>query len=376
MIINIIDPGMQTNAGHHADINLRLFKELTGRGHKVRLYANLHYRSNDSEINTIGLTEGQPYEIARSISSAFQSNQQIATLKKEAELFANSLDLVDCADITIFPTLFDYQLFAIGISKCKFGRIFGCLHSPPNLFNTNGLKMWGAAFELIGQKIDTITLGVLEPEVANAFDDLLGDKKIKLWHYPIPHDGSQIRSIEHGLHTVGILGYQRPCKGIELLPQLISNLTQKGLKVIVQNSDPNSNLVNAIDKNQNVQVMGYVQNIGDLITKCSVILLNYDTENYKATGSGIAWEALASGVPILAPAGTTMSKLIEKFSCGCIFDSNNTTSKYNELQFMKEKYKEYKKLAQLASIQYHLIHGTHRFVDFLLSNSFGSPISD
>jgi len=114
-------------------------------------------------------------------------------------------------------------------------------------------------------------------------------------------------------------------------------------------------------------VFGRVPQIGKLMQACDVVLLNYDPVVYRFIGSGISWEALACGVPVLAPLGTTVSRTLREYETGATFGSYNPDSLYQELDAMKATYADHLIRARKASEKFNSVHGTTKFVDQILA---------
>lgn len=134
-----------------------------------------------------------------------------------------------------------------------------------------------------------------------------------------------------GKPTIGFLGYQRVDKGYELLPDLIQQLmrTHPNVRFLVQHSD--SLAVAQEFPERNLQVTARLRELAEcsqcielvlrpavgsawfeLIDRCDIVALPYDPVRYASSYSAIFGEALASGAPIVAPGGTTMSAELEK----------------------------------------------------------------
>ncbi len=153
--------------------------------------------------------------------------------------------------------------------------------------------------------------------------------RIGVFHFetlPIPHTyNRQTRAIRHGPVRVTYLGDARGEKGFHLLPRLASDLWQEYLDVgrahlVVQcnynvpGGEPEAVAArwqleclpaHAITLHR--QPLTSSQYEG-LLLSAGVLLLLYDRDNYCARSSGIAIEALVAGVPILAPAGSWLSR--------------------------------------------------------------------
>lgn len=365
MKINIIDPGLAHWAGHHADINLRVANELKNRGYDVVIYSDIRFRPDNLSVQIRPLTNRNPYKISTAIGKLESIEQQINALIYEAKIFSQSLRNIDNADITFFPTLFDYQLLSLNSRQKNLGKIIGSLHFDPNHFNRKGYLLWKTALNAI-QSMDNIRLGVFEAKLGLRFEEISMLSGISFERFPIPYDDAQSSSLQGELNTIGVLGHQRYGKGIDSIPRLISYINHLGLRAIIQDSSPRP-IIKISGGNSNIEVLGYVEDMSKLISKCSIVLLNYKVASYQHTGSGIAWGALASGVPILAPAGTTIANLMADYSCGEIFNSCEKNSIYLKLNEMKCDYSRYKRESMAAKERYGLKHGTIRFADHIAS---------
>jgi hypothetical protein len=118
--------------------------------------------------------------------------------------------------------------------------------------------------------------------------------------------------------------------------------------------------------NPAVKLMGHVENMGALIRQCDVTLLDYSPDFYRFSGSGIAWESLASGVPVLAPKGTATSRTLRAFDAGATFSATDQRAKFRVLEEMKRNYEQHLQRALVAQGKFRAKHGTSQFVDLML----------
>jgi glycosyltransferase involved in cell wall biosynthesis len=130
--------------------------------------------------------------------------------------------------------------------------------------------------------------------------------------------------------TVGLLGHQRVDKGYQFFPELVQLVLQRcaNARFLVHQSDPDS--VYQGDRQSIAQVTTSLRElaartprlelllepaVGDkwfaLIERCDIVALPYDPSRYQGAYSAIFGEALASGAPVVVPAGTTMADLLE-----------------------------------------------------------------
>jgi glycosyltransferase involved in cell wall biosynthesis len=365
--INIVDPGMRTYAGHHCDINTRIARQLIGRGHQVTIYANRSFRpkQKDTDLRIEPIFSANPYSF-RGNRKRLRGYFKYFTDRHLGEKhFANELAKIEPADALFFPTLFPYQLHGLCLSSKELPPTFLVMHNAPEWNNSAGEELWRKAFEASLPFARSLHFGVFETELFLEFERLLPAGAMKLARFPIPHDGVAPRRRTE-LSVVGILGHQRHTKGLDRLQSNVDRLTQLGFRVIVQDSHERS-LEELSLGNPAVSAYGYIDELPSIISECDALLLDYDTEMYRRGGSGIAWEAIACGVPLVVPAGTTMSMLVDKYQCGLKFGQSDREDTFRALQKARENYVELAGNALLASERFRSEHGTAKLIDYLLA---------
>lgn len=364
MKINIIDAGMSSLNGHHADINLRLAREFASRGHDVAIYGHKAFPENQTPYPVHRLFSIEPYNLLPIMAQPAQNPKPNTNFDLAAHVFSTELQAIPPADISLFPTLFSYQLAVLGAHRSRLNRTYGALHVHPSFNNPAGSRLWKAALARSLPGMADIRLGVFEPELLLEYELLLPDERVRIHEFPIPHDGSGQGLLQSTLATVGILGHQRQTKGAGNLRHTAGELVSRGFDIIIQDSA--GRYSTTADANPKIKTRGYVPDMGALIRECGAVLLDYDPGMYRYSGSGIAWECIASGVPFLAPQGTTISRLVRTYGTGGVFCSAEPSSKFRLLETMRDGYSEYLRLAENARTIYQQRHGTARFVDYIL----------
>ncbi len=366
MHFNIIDPGMRTYAGHHCDINIRVARELAGRGHSVAIHANRSFRPRprDADLKIEPIFSANPYSlrgIPRGIRRYFNRSKGF---ERSAAQFATELQGIEPATAWLLPTLFPYQLYGMCQLPGTLPPVFMVIHNMPGWNNPFGEELWCEALRAATPHAGKLHLGVFESNLIPDFERLLPASGPKLSRFPIPHDGLAPRP-RTTLSTVGILGHQRNTKGLERLRQNVETIVKLGFRVIVQDSQENLEDIFKV-QSPSVTLHGYVDELPRLITQCDALFLDYDTQMYRSGGSGIAWESIACGVPLVVPDGTTMSMLVEKYHCGVKFAQSDSDDRFRALAAARRDYPELARNAEQASKAFGEQHGTAKFVDFLL----------
>lgn len=368
MKISLIDPALHNKAGHHYDINIRVAMELAARGHHISIYTHRDFASvkdipGMDNIEFIPLFSHNPYAIASPPLNDPWAGE-LRYFQQATQSFSAELTQVARADIWLLPTLFSHQLTALArLDSLPF--VVGGIHFPPTFQLNQGQMFWRIAFLESLNKAGRIKLGVFEEEILLEYEQLLASENQFIHVWPMPFDGAPSSRLRSGLRTVGVLGQQRAAKGLQQLPQTVNNLLQSGYEVILHDSAGTA--VAQVESSKSLRVFNHVPVIGDLIQQCDAVLLNYDPVFYRFSGSGIAWESIACGVPFVAPAGTTVSRLIRDFQTGATFCPGDPASMYRVLNAVREDFATYSDKAQLAAAAYKTRHGTAKFVDKFLS---------
>jgi glycosyltransferase involved in cell wall biosynthesis len=107
-------------------------------------------------------------------------------------------------------------------------------------------------------------------------------------------------------------------------------------------------------------MLGFISNLGEEISKCSLVVLPYDPNQYKNRGSGILWEALAAGVPVIVPNGTGLEKNVEGGG-GMSFNEYSADNIFQTIIKAQAQYPQLLDQAQSISKTWSLKNGMARF---------------
>jgi glycosyltransferase involved in cell wall biosynthesis len=93
----------------------------------------------------------------------------------------------------------------------------------------------------------------------------------------------------------------------------------------------------------------------------------YQPQGYRIKASGIVWEAIANGTPLVAPDKTAPGNLIASLGCGRLFGEPSTESILGAIRTVHADYRIVSSLAHVAARRWADRHGIQPFVDRLLS---------
>lgn len=138
--------------------------------------------------------------------------------------------------------------------------------------------------------------------------------------------------------TIGVVGHQRQDKGYHLMPEIARALlaSEKNIRLLVQNSVP-VDMPDAHEAMRRIasrdsRVLIDEQPVGTerwakLLRQTDLMLCPYDPVRYVASYSAVATDAVANGIPLVVPGGTSMARLVAKYDdCGVTYPEQRVES--------------------------------------------------
>ena len=328
-----IDAAVRDNAGHHANACRHFVSEFLRRGMVVRTFGN---RSLDPQVaqklQVEPLFRHYPY-------SRLRGGAQFSHFVERSSFLADLKRVWSCgpSDIVFFHTVMAPQLGAVALwlrglelAKTPFVVIGFDLPSGSKLtdqwsYHTPFYRKAGTLFPR--EYLRRMLLFAFDEAIAEDYAQLLG---LPVQTMPSIHSGlrePRLRTKDAvGRINLAFLGHQREEKGYHLIPTVARRLIHRALPVtlLVHNSAPDdertSRELRAL-ASANASVV-FNEEPGDqahwqgLLDKSDLIVLPYEPNRYRESGSGIATEAVSDGIPMVVPRGTTMERLAAKYQ-GC-----------------------------------------------------------
>ena len=156
--------------------------------------------------------------------------------------------------------------------------------------------------------------------------------------------------------------YFNPAPGSKIFPcDWLPN--GSGVVIVLQDS---SGLIQP-GTQEGLEILGHVEDLGEQIRRCDLVVVPYHEDAYRIRGSAIVWEAIANGVPLVAPDRTSSGNLIAALGCGRLFGEFSTESIVNTIRLVHAQYRVASSLAQVAARRWSDHHGIRRYVDRLLA---------
>ena len=402
-----VDSGLHGELGHHTNSCRHITRELRRRGLETTVLAfkgvapalqrelkALPFFRSFTDWNT----DGDPI-------SGWLNHFDVAAQETEEDL--SRLNGLTANDIVYMNSAQAAQLLAVvrwmdGLSPKSMPHVVLEFGVDPGLQVEQRLE--GLAFRAMDPRIDPravlyrftakylsridpgrLHLTTFEPSSSLAYSFLL---QRPVGVLPIPrqlgghfHDRRGRRPI-----TVSVLGDQRPEKGYHLIPEVARRLLRANdaIRLLVHNADPSkmkdshSQLRALAADNPRLELDEYIADEdlwAALLDKTDVVLCPYDRNRYTISYSAVAAEAIANGIPLVVPEGTSMAQMVRDFGgAGTVFDEPTVEAIVNAVLKAVDQFDTLAELAIRGSQQWQVQQGPKAFVDAVLDLT-GNPIS-
>lgn len=364
LTLNLLDPALLTRGGHHTEWCRSIAASARRRGATVRVWCHRDASPTTVEamgpgVEVIRHFSVNPYDGMRNL----QDGERLAAWYRAAlHRFVTELRAVAPADADLVPTLFPVLLHARAITA-RPGRLGGCIHHDTSLAPSFNAAMWRSALTAAAKQRTDLAIGVTTPELRESYRTALQGLITDVPVLPVCHDGLRSPAPKTALRSIGFFGKQdRRPKGMSgLFETLGKALVARGHEIVLQDSSDSD----ARPLDFPVTRLGYVDRFAEALRRCDLVVVPYDASVYRSQGSGVAWEAVASGVPVLAPAGTAAGSFVTLHGAGVTFGRSTAEDICRAVDEASARYREIAEAAHRASLGWLEAEGVDRFVDVL-----------
>ena len=364
-LVTIIDPGMISHIGHHRELNLRIAKHLVNRGYRVSIvvgktYSHIVGDQSDDRIKIIPYFSDNPYEL-------LQQRNNLTTIlvghRLAARRFQYELHVLKVSGIIHFSCLFSYQLHA-AVALTRTHQTTACIHHHPLRFRDSDNLLWADTTSTLTKDAHQLGCFVVEEMLANEIDYFLPQVGgVRVIPYPIELNPSD-QAYTQG-DFIGIFGSVRKEQGRSTLKTTIDVISSLGLRSLGQ--DPSGVLSSYLPSS--AETVPFIDDFGNELKRCQAVLLNYDPQPYRFMGSGIFWEALARGIPVLCSRATSMAHHERRFGLNLSFSYNDKYSMKNALLRLQEDRQIYRAKTVAVADQIKQAKGLDRYAEAVLRES-------
>lgn len=263
------------------------------------------------------------------------------------------------ADLWFWPTFSPCQFAAAVISRSTVPQIGG-MWWLPRFPHPVGARMWANAARGAA--------GAAAPVVVGAYDERLAalcrtfSPRLPIQTMPCPHDGAPLSERPMQLKRIGFLGHQRPTRGIDLMPKLIAATLDRGYDVLVHDS---SATIRQQQPHPRLEVLHYVEDFASVIERCDLVVWPSRHEAYHHQYSGIVSESIASGIPVVAPAGCLPAEVLVRYGCGSFFHETSLDAVISAIDDAADDFPALAQRARAAAQAWHAGQGSGRLAEWL-----------
>jgi glycosyltransferase involved in cell wall biosynthesis len=387
MSLIIIDPGLTELSGHHFNYNEAIFDECQSRGIDVSIYAHAACHKDLMDIlPIIPCFEHNTYEyqvINSKEEMIYKFNVMNDTIARN--LFDRVEVPLSADDVILMLTSTVHQIVGIHnwYSSLPHPRPRICLqfmHQPWYLgfaedpdFCTSLLREAMGVWE--GGDDCRITFAADNDLLANFLHKVSGFP-ISILPMPIRYPAEAAVPVRKGPGRVrfGFLGDGRLEKGLHHFVRAILAQAEENV--------PNADFFIHISNQSGREAQDILKDVAnctvlckqlsgreywDLAESCDVIMLPYDPKYYYIRGSGILFEAMGLGKPIIVTAGSCLDWLMAKYQgAGMRFDST-TASLLAAIGTIAASYGDFEAVARVAGRSVREKHNPKAFIDALMA---------
>lgn len=330
MRISLLDPGLQSILGHHFDLDLRLARALECRGYEVSVHGAIDLSpALQAKASVAGLDVRPCFSVStyQAMPGESRLRRRLRKLLKLPSALPPAIDayrawtrrtaeeLSDLpdADLWFWPTLAPYQFAAAAMSS-RTTRQAGGLWWQPSFPIEIGAHCWNQAARQVAKNGVPFVIGAYDELIASACRSF--SPQLDVSRLPCPHDGTLNLRQPKELKRIGFFGHQRPDRGIDLVPGLVNALLDRGFTVVIQ--DSGLTLCGGTP-HPRLEILPFIDDFPAELARCDAVIWPSRWQAYRQSYSGVVAECIASGVPVILPAGCLPANVATRFACGTFF---------------------------------------------------------
>lgn len=359
MKISLLDPGLRSTSGHHFDLDRRLVRALSGRGHEVVVHGGTNPAPTLAAALQAAAMLVQPTFRVSPYRALPATKVPVDAYRVFERATQEDLRAIEPSDLWLWPTLAPYQLaaaVAVNASPPQIAGTWWLAQHPHQV----GADSWARSARQLSQ--------APRPIIVGAFDELLCDAcqsacpGLHVAKMPCPHDGAPNTRQSTSLKRIGFFGHQRNARGMDLMSKLVASLLARGFEILVQDSGGSVRNTHAHPR---LEVLPYIDDFACEIARCDLVIWPSRRESYTQSCSGVVSESIATAVPLIMPSGCLPASVAARLGCGTFFHEYSCEA---ILQAVDEAVRDFPALAaraRRAATAWHADNGTDRLAQWI-----------
>jgi hypothetical protein len=391
------DPGLVDNRGHHANSCRAITRVLRDRGIDVQVLASRRldpalrdelqakpffsvdpYRQTDGDpisgwLNAFYAAAPQTQNDFRQLTDCRKSDLLYMAFGLAPHLLGLGTWLAEQKNA---PTAVMDMIMEPGVDvETGPGGITAVLRDPR--IDPRAVLYRFTGLQLNALKLERLFVATCEPTASALYQHLL-QRPVDL--VPFPHTSGAAPKDRSGRRpiTLTLMGHQQPNKGFHLMPDVIRRLlrSHRDIRIVAHNSAPGTmsetqSALKAIardDQRLTVDERALDSRAWqELLAQTDIMVCPYLPAWYRVATSGIAAEAIAGGIPLVAPADTTLSHWADEFGgAGAIFGKFDVHAITVTLEKAIKSFDLNAARAVAGAMKWAETHSPARYVDALL----------
>jgi hypothetical protein len=367
--VNILDPNLRNVGGHFFDHDLRIAAVLAATGHQVTVIG-----SEDADPRIGGL---MPDSVAFAASfpgpareqatwPIRHSGRQFIVHRRWAARLAGALEDVPDAERWVWPTLQASHLRAAAIARPR-AVISGVIHDRPGNLGSAMLARlaWRDASAFARRRgLAVGPIGTLDPGLTRELAPALSPHRLRT--FARPHEATRPPVPKPRLKTVGVFGAKTAALVDRQREELASAISSEGFNVIFQDSDRPAA---ADGDGGGLRRYGFVPDLPGLIGEADLVVLPYRAEHYRNRYSGICGTAIACGVPVLAPRGSSITDMLQRYGTGATFEQYSVPAITARIRSLRDDFSSLAASAYAAARRWASENGINRHTAELIGEA-------
>lgn len=392
MTLLLLDPNLDREHGHHLEWDLAIARAALARGEPVRIIAHRDYPADSAggipvlpwfTFTTYATASTDP--VAGRYDDFRLFNETLA-----ADLAALPPETLHAGDAVLAPTLTEnhllgYATWMKGLDTTRAPLFLLHLLFPAGA-GTGPTDPLTALFYRLGlRKAEEpgpdIHLFAAGPQIARDFTAMLGRPVMP---HPIPLAPRRATPRPPGARPACLLfaGDAKPDKGVLLLPALADTLAtaHPGWDFVIHANKATAwgpaasalqDLATIAARRANIRL--HTARLDRpayeaMLEAADALLCTHDPAAYATKSSGVVWEAISLGLPLIVPRDTWLSRETEEWNAGAATAARHTTEALADAfeTFLAER-QRLTRASAAAADRFHAANGPDRLLDQLWS---------